>query len=141
MDIDHYAVLDGNHLYFDLPFTPSLFGAGADHRVMPLYIAGKSEGVTRTEISLPAAFSKLIIAPRSETFVAPDGAGVVRVTSSHSGGNCVITHQFETDPAIVPAKDYAAILRIEAALERKSMKVFLLEKDSGGADNSVRAEK
>ena len=110
VDIDNYAVLDGNHLYFDLPFTPALFAAGSDHRVMPLYISQRSDNLTRTEISLPAAFSRLVIAPRSETFVAPDGAGVVRVTSTHSGGNCVITHQFEVNPAIIPPKDYAATL-------------------------------
>jgi transglutaminase-like putative cysteine protease len=141
VDIDNYAVLDGNHLYFDLPFTPGLFSAGAEHRVMPLYVPSRSESVTRTEISLPAAFSRLVIAPRSETFVAPDGAGVVRVTSSHAGGNCVITHQVETDPAIIPPKDYAATLRLEAALERKSSRVFLLEKDSGAAEDTARAEK
>jgi transglutaminase-like putative cysteine protease len=141
VDIDNYAVLDGNHLYFDLPFTPGLFPAGADHRVMPLYIPSRSESVTRTEISLPAAFSRLVISPRSETFVAPDGAGVVRVTSSHAGGNCVITHQVETDPAIIPPKDYAATLRLEAALERKASKVFLLEKPAGQTENAERAEK
>jgi transglutaminase-like putative cysteine protease len=141
VDIDNYAVLDGNHLYFDLPFTPGLFPAGSDHRVLPLYISQHSESVTRTEISLPAAFSRLVMAPRSETFVAPDGAGVVRVTSSHAGGNCVITHQFEVDPAIIPPKDYPAILRVEAALERKSSKVFLLEKEPLAAENDIRAEK
>jgi len=138
VDIDNYAVLDGNHLYFDLPFTPILFAAGSDHRTLPLYISTRNETVTRTEISLPAAFSRLVIAPRSETFIAPDGAGVVRVTSSHAGGNCVITHQTEVDPAIIPPKDYPATLRVEAALEQKSSKVFLLEKESEAADNNVR---
>jgi transglutaminase-like putative cysteine protease len=137
VDIDNYAVIDGKHLYFDLPFTPGLFGAGADHRVLPLYIPQKSESVVRTEISLPAAFSRLVIAPKSETFVAPDGAGVVRVASSHTAGDCVITHQFEVDPAIIPPKDYAATLRLEAALEQKSFRVFLLEKESGSADKTV----
>jgi transglutaminase superfamily protein len=141
VDIDNYAVLDGNHLYFDLPFTPGLFGAGADHRVMPLYIPSRSESMTRTEISLPPAFSKLVISPRSEILMAPDGAGVVRVTSSHAGGNCVITHQFETQPAIIPPKDYAATLRLEAALERKSSKVFLLEKEAGATESTASAEK
>ena len=139
VDIDHYAVRDGNHLYFDLPFTPALFAAGSDHRVLPLYISQRSESVTRTEISLPTTFSRLVISPRSETFVAPDGAGVVRVTSTHAGGNCVITHQFEVDPAIIPPKDYPATLRVEAALEQKSSRVFLLEKES--VDNTARAEK
>ena len=137
VDVDNYAVLDGNHLYFDLPFTPGMFPAGAEHRVMPLYIPQKSESVTRTEISLPPAFGRLIIAPRSETFLAPDGAGVVRVTSSHAGGTCVITHQFDIEPAIIPAKDYPAALQVEAALERKSSKVFLLEKETLAAENGV----
>jgi hypothetical protein len=95
--------------------------------------------VTRTEISLPSAFSRVVIAPRSETFVAPDGAGVVRVTSTHAAGDCVITHQFEVNPTIIPPKDYPATLRVEAALEQKSSRVFLLEKES--VDNTARAEK
>ncbi len=66
-------------------------------------------------------------------------SGQVRVTSTHSGGNCVITHQFEVNPAIIPPKDYAATLHVEAELEQKSSRVFLLEKES--ADNTARAEK
>jgi transglutaminase-like putative cysteine protease len=141
VDIDNYAVLDGDHLYFNLPFTPGLFPAGADQRVLPLFISQRSESVVRTEISLPAAFSRILIAPKSEIFVAPDGSGVVRVTSSHAGGNCVITHQFDVEPAIIPPKDYPAALKVEAALEHKSSTAFLLEKQSLAAENTINMAK
>jgi hypothetical protein len=36
---------------------------------------------------------------------------------------------FETSPAIVSPRDYPAMLKVESALEKKSAKVFLLEKD------------
>ena len=41
----------------------------------------------------------------------------------------VITHELETWPAIVDAKDYPAMLDLEANLGKKSSRVFLLEKN------------
>jgi hypothetical protein len=69
------------------------------------------------------------MAPKSETLAEPDGAGEARITSSGAEGKWVITHQFETSPAIVNPKDYAAMLKVESALGRRGSKVFLLQKD------------
>ncbi len=127
VEIDNYNVVDGKYSYFDLPFTPSLFPLGADQRTLPLFVSRQSERTYRTEIELPASFRQIDIAPPSENLVAPDGAGMARITSMDSSGKRVITHELATFPAIIRAQDYPAMLDIEAALGKKSSKSFLLE--------------
>ncbi len=128
VEVDNYSVVDGNYLYFDLPFTPSLFAAGTDHRALPLFMSGHSQNTVRTEIELPAGFRQVVIAPKSETFDGPGGSGRAMISCADADGKCVITHDFKTSPAIVDPKDYPAMLKIESALGKKSSRVFLLEK-------------
>jgi hypothetical protein len=128
-DVDNYSVLDGNYYYFDLPFTPSLFPAGADRRALPLFISRGSDFAVRAEIQLPPGFHHVVMAPGSQTLDAPDGSGQAKITSTDSAGKWVITDEFQTAPAIIPPPDYAAMQKVESALGRKSAKAFLLEKD------------
>ena len=127
--IDNYSVVDGNFMYFDLPYTPSLFPAGADRRSLPLYLSEKSQNTTRIEMELPPTFQKVAIAPQNETLLIPgttDGAKID--ASSATGGKFIITDQLETSPAIVGPQDYPAILKVESTLSNKSSQAFLLEK-------------
>ena len=57
----------------------------------------------------------------------PNGAGRARITSSDSAGKRVITHEFETAPAIIEASRYGEMLDVEAALGQKASRVFLME--------------
>ena len=66
--------------------------------------------------------------------VAPDGGGKATITSTFDGGKRIITHEFETSPAIVSAKDYPQMLKLEAALGKKSSKTFLLEASPNTVD-------
>jgi transglutaminase-like putative cysteine protease len=134
VEVDNFSVVDGKYSYFDLPFTPSLFPMGADHRTLPLYIGHHGEHRIRTEIDLPTRFRQVAIAPISENFVAPDGGGKATITSTFDGGKRIITHDFETSPAIVSAKDYPEMLKLEAALGKKSSKTFLLEASPNTVD-------
>jgi transglutaminase-like putative cysteine protease len=129
VEIDNYSVVDGKYCYFDLPFTPSLFPLGADQRTLPLFISRESHSTVRTEIELPPGFRQIALAPGSGSLDAPDGGGKARITSSDLPGKRVITHEFEIDPALVSAKDYPAMLKLEAALGQKASRVFLLQKD------------
>ena len=129
VEIDNYSVVDGKYLYFDLPFTPSLFPAGTDRRSLPLFISHATENTVRTEIELPARFRQRVIVPQNADLAGPDGGGKARITSSEADGKYVITHQFETSPAIIEPKDYAAMLKVESTLGRKSSRVFLLQED------------
>jgi transglutaminase-like putative cysteine protease len=128
-DVDNYSVLDGNYFYFDLPFTPSLFPAGADQRALPLFISYGNDYIVRTDIQLPAGFRRVVMAPGSQTLDGPDGSGKAEITSADSAGSWAFTHEFEISPAIVPPQDYAAMLKVESTLGRKSGKVLLLEKN------------
>ena len=128
-DIDNYAVLDGNYCYFDLPFTPTLIPAGSDRRALPLFVAHGSDHTVRTEIKLPPGFRHVVMAPGSETLTAPDGSGQAEVKSSENAGQWAVTHKIVTAPAIIPASDYGALLKVESALGRKSASVLLLEKE------------
>jgi transglutaminase-like putative cysteine protease len=131
VDIDNYSVVDGNYLYFDLPFTPSLLAAGADRRSLPMYISWHSENTVRTEIELPPGFRHVVIAPKSENLSEPDGGGTARITSTENAGKYVMTDDFEITPAIISPRDYSALLKVESTLGRKSSTVFLLEKSPG----------
>jgi transglutaminase-like putative cysteine protease len=129
VEIDHYSVVDGKYLYFDLPFTPSLFPMGADQRVLPLYLSRDLSDSIRTEIQLPASYRHVVISPVSREFVAPGKSGKVRVKSSKSGDKYVFTHDFISAPAILDPKQYPAMLDFQSDLGRKSSRVLLLEKE------------
>jgi hypothetical protein len=127
VEIDNYTVVDGKYSYFDLPFTPSLMPIGADRRTLPLFISHESERKVRTEIDLPPKYQQVTIGPRSGMLEIPNGAGRARITASDSGSKRVITHEFETAPAIIEASRYSEMLDVEAALGKKASRVFLLE--------------
>jgi hypothetical protein len=127
--LDNYAVLDGNYLYFDLPFTPSLFDLpGSDRRSLPFMLTHEGTASVRTEIELPPGYRDVVIAPGSENLDAPAGGGTARLSASIAAGKFVMTEDFETSPAVISPQDYPAILKVESALEKKSAKVFLLKK-------------
>jgi transglutaminase-like putative cysteine protease len=125
VDVDNYCVVDRPYLYFDLPFTPSLFPPGADQRTLPLYVARTDRNIIRTEIDLPPGFRHDVIVPQSRELDVPDGGGTARITCTETPGKCVITDEFNTVPAIIEPRDYSALLKVESTLERKSSKVFL----------------
>ena len=130
VELDHYAVVDGNYLYFNLPFTPSLVHLpGGDQRSLPLMLSDEETNSIRTEIELPLGFRDVLIAPGSESLDAPAGGGKVRMMSSEAAGKYVLTDNFETSPAVMNPHDYLAMLKVESILETKSAKVFLLKKD------------
>jgi transglutaminase-like putative cysteine protease len=128
--LDHYAVVDGKYLYFNLPFTPSLVKLpGGDQRSLPLMLSHEGTTSVRTEIELPLGFRDVLIAPRSESLDAPAGGGKVRMTSAAATGKYVLTDESETSPAVISPHDYPAMVKVESTLENKSSKVFLLEKE------------
>jgi hypothetical protein len=126
--VDHYAVVDGKYLYFDLPFTPSLFPVGADTRVLPLFIDSGSQNIIDTEISLPPEFQRLIIAPPGKKLRAA-GGGEAKVSVAAAGGKFNLTQELETTPSIIAPADYSKLVQAESSLREKSARAFLLETD------------
>jgi transglutaminase-like putative cysteine protease len=129
VNLDNYAVIDGNYLYFKLPFTPSLYASsGGDRRSLPLLLSSKSDDSIRTEIQLPPGYQQMVIAPKDQSLDGPDG-GTARVQSTATTGKFVLTDDFATTPALISPTDYPAMLKVESTLERASGKTFVLEKD------------
>jgi hypothetical protein len=124
--VDHFAVADGRYLYFDLPFAPSLFPVGADHRTLPFFIDYYNQNRVTAEVTLPTDFQDAIIAPASRKLRAP-GSGSARVTVTATGGKYRLTHELETRPAIIAPADYGKLLRVESTLRGKSARAFLLQ--------------
>ncbi len=126
VEVDNYAVVDGKYLYFELPFTPSLFPAGADQRTLPLFSSVRTENRVRTEIDLPPSFRRLVMAPKLLTLDAPGGNA--RITTRTEPGKCILEDDLQRTPAIVSPKDYGVMLATEAALGEKASRLFLLER-------------
>jgi hypothetical protein len=129
VDIDHYCVVDGKNMYFNLPFVPSLSAPGADQRALPLFINDEMDNTTTTEITLAPQFKHLIINPSPEELRLPNGGESATVTETNSAGELVITHEFRTSPAIVSPQDYPSMLKLETTLSKKSSRVFLLDSE------------
>jgi hypothetical protein len=124
--VEHYAVVDGKYLYFDLPYAPSLFPIGADTRVLPLFLDTAGQSRVRTDITLPPAFQRLVIAPAGKQLRAAN-AGAARVIVAAGKGKFSVTQQLELTPAIVAPADYGKLLSTESALREKSARAFLLQ--------------
>jgi transglutaminase-like putative cysteine protease len=128
VELDHYGVLDGNYLYFNLPFTGTLFGPLSDQRALPFFVSDQSENILRAEIQWPEGYRETDIVPKNQNFVAPGGSQV-QITHTDADGKCVVTGQFETMPGIIKPKNYPVLLDIQSALGGKSATTFLLEKE------------
>ncbi len=131
VEVDNYAVVDGKYLYFDLPFTPSLFeyALGGDRRTLPMLLSQAGKRNVRTEVELPPGFRGVVVSPTSQSFDAPSGVGKVRINANSTAGKFVLTDEFETSPALLDPKDYPSMLKLESSLGKKSAKVMLLRKE------------
>jgi hypothetical protein len=127
VEIDHYAVVDGRYLYFDLPYAMRLFPAYTDRHTLPLFIRDDHVETIHTEIGFPAGFKRVVIAPKNESLTAPDGAGSFQVTAAEADGSWSATQELSARPSVVAPGDYGALLSIESSLENKSSRLLLLE--------------
>jgi hypothetical protein len=128
VEIDHYAVVDGRYFYFDLPIKPS-FSVDADQRTLPLYIDGESETWIQTKVELPPGYRSVAIAPGSLRFAAPQNAVALQISANGTEREFLVNYRLNTSPAILPPEDYPALVKLESALENKSARFFLLERD------------
>lgn len=143
VEIDHYAVVDGAHFYFSLPFAPSFIQAGGDTRTLPLYVGRTETHSITAVINLPAGYGRYVILPASNRWEEPAGAGEAEITTTTEPGRCVVNYRFRTAPAIIDAKDYPAVLAIESAIENRSSRLFLVDRgapagnDTGASPTSL----
>ncbi len=129
VDINHYCVVDGKNMYFNLPFIPSILPPGADQRALPLFIDGAMDNTTRTEITLAPNFPHPVITPPPGELTTPDGSETAIITETNTAGKYVLTDEFKLAPSIVNPTNYPAMLKLETTLSKKSSRVFLLESE------------
>jgi transglutaminase-like putative cysteine protease len=128
VELDHYGVLDGKYLYFNLPFTPTLFDGLSDQRSLPLFLSDENQNILRAEIQWPSGFRETDIVPKNENFTAPGGSQA-SITKTEADGKCVVTDQFEVTPGVIQPKNYPSLLNIQSALGSRSGTTFLLERE------------
>ena len=133
VEIDHYAVVDGKYMYLDLPYTLRLFPTFADRHTLPLLIRDEHLETFRAVVGIPSGFMRVVIAPRNQDLLAPDGAGTVRVSAKAADGNWSVTQELSARPSLVAPEDYGALLSIESSLENESSRLLLLEGDQDSA--------
>jgi hypothetical protein len=126
--VDDFAVADGDYLYFNLPYSPSLFRLDSDRRTLPYFIPRRTLDETRISVAFPSNYGDVEIAPREWSAEAPDGGGKVSVSERVRPGNFQVAVTLEADPAIVAQKEYPDLLTLETGLERKAAWTFLLKR-------------
>jgi hypothetical protein len=127
--VDRFAVVDNTFLFFQVPYRAALFNFRADHRQLPIMTGRDQDRAIHAEIEWPAGFPKVVIAPRSQRLLAPDGAGVARVDSAAHGQAWQLDYSLKSSPAIIPAAQYPALIQLETALGELSSRAFLLERN------------
>jgi transglutaminase-like putative cysteine protease len=127
--INHYTVVDGKNMYFNLPFVPTISAPGADHRTLPIYINSTMDNTVRTEINLAPEFQHLVISPPPGQLTMPGGGESAWITETNPAGQVIVSYEFKTTPSLVSPQDYPAMLKLESTLSKKSSRVFLLERE------------
>jgi transglutaminase-like putative cysteine protease len=128
VSVDDFAVADGDYLYFNLPYSPSFFRLDSDRRALPYFIPGRTLDEVRISIAFPSGYGTLVIAPDGKSAEVPDGGGRISIGEQSGPGSFEMAFELEADPAIVPQNDYAGLLKLETALERRAAWTFLLKR-------------
>jgi len=141
VQIDHFAVMDGNNSYFALPFSTSLFQLPGDEtRTLPLEIASQQFKNIHASISLPRGYPEIVIAPEAKTLQAPSGVGKVQRSVTQAPGHFTLDESLETTPGIVSPGDYPALRALESGLREASSSLFLVRKPDQTPASSASAK-
>ncbi len=127
VDVDSYAIHDGQYLYFDLPASFRLFPTATDLRAQPFYLPTAVSRIVHSEITFPSKDWRVLISPGSRKAAAVDHSGGVRIVSRDEPGRLVIDHTLSIKPSIVAAADYPALVTLENSLENESSRAIVID--------------
>jgi transglutaminase-like putative cysteine protease len=132
VQVEKYAVRDGDFLYFELPRSLGhLFGLRSDTHENPYYQGGDQSLRITTIVELPQGFSNVVLAPGRKEWRLPAGGGTVRVDVSRQDpkgdGPAVLTftHEVDLNPFILEAASYADLMEIEKQLTHAEARTVL----------------
>jgi transglutaminase-like putative cysteine protease len=133
VQVERYAVRDGDYLYFELPRSLGhLFGLRSDTHENPFYQGGDQSLRITTVVELPKGFSNVVLAPGQKEWRLPAGGGTARVRVSkqdpQGDGPTVLTftHEVTLNPFILEAANYADLLEIEKQLTHAEARTVLV---------------
>jgi hypothetical protein len=128
VEVDDFAVVDGDYLYFNLPYAPALFRLNSDSRTLPYFISGRTLDEARISITVPSTYGDVEIAPSGWTTELPDGGGKIAIIEQSGQGSFQVVSSLDAEPAIVEPKDYAELLKLESSLENRAAWAVLLKR-------------
>ncbi len=131
VQIDRFAVRDGDRLYFILPLSPvSLPGLTSDARANPVYWDGAVRDRVEIAVRLPAGFGAVEIAPPDLAWTG-DGAGrIATETKRGTDGSLRITRTVDLDPVLFPATNYPALLDLDRDLKHPRLRTVMVKRES-----------
>jgi len=133
VQVQKYAVRDGDYLYFELPRSLSHpFGLRSDTHENPFYQGGDQTLRITTIVELPKGFSNVVLAPGQKEWKLPAGGGTarVRVTKQDAQGDgptvLTFTHEVDLNPFILESASYGDLLEIEKQLTHAEARTVLV---------------
>ncbi len=133
VQVQKYAVRDGDYLYFELPRSLSHpFGLRSDTHENPFYQGGDQTLRITTIVELPKGFSNVVLAPGQKEWKLPANGGTarVRVTKQDPQGDgpmvLTFTHEVDLNPFILESASYGDLLEIEKQLTHAEARTVLV---------------
>ncbi len=130
------ATQDGDFCYLRLPLSlaDAIGYARAKRQFHPLYHGNFQQGVTTLEVTLPATFPNIVLAPNDYRWVAPDNAGVIswqcKDLSTPFGASKKLRFTLSVDlqPGITPVRLYDQYQEAYRYLKHPAATTLLLSK-------------
>jgi transglutaminase-like putative cysteine protease len=129
---DRYAVQDGDYLYFTVPGgLGGLLKYRANERTLPLAWGGYVDSTSEINIILPNGYEPVIL-PKTFSWQAPNGAGMVEVAVEYSKRANAIRMVLLADlkPALIQAEVFPDIIEASRKLSHPDMRTVLLRKQN-----------
>ncbi|QBG47477.1 DUF3857 domain-containing protein [Verrucomicrobia bacterium S94] len=127
---ERYAVTDGEYLYFSVPGgLGGLLSYRSNERTLPLAWGNYVDSIIEYSITLPEGYEPAIL-PRTFSWQAPQGAGLVEIAVEYSEKNHTIrmVQMADLKPALIPGKDFPDIIQAMKKLAHPDMRTILLKK-------------
>jgi hypothetical protein len=148
VQVQKYAVRDGDYLYFELPRSLSHpFGLRSDTHENPYYQSADQSLRITTIVELPKGFSHVVLAPGQKEWKLPANGGTARVRvvaqprgegvpPSNRGQDArdtmtsptilTFTHEVDLNPFILDSASYGDLLEIEKQLTHAEARTVLV---------------
>ena len=143
VQVEKFAVRDGELLYFDLPTLPDgVFYMQSDRRTNPFYCAQGQHVRSFGTIELPQEFSKVALAPGNKEWLLPAQSGSLRLQvatkrdDSSRLKSLTFSLDIDLDPFIVQAENYTELLEMDRQLSHRRTRTFLLTQGDKGNRNT-----